>query len=70
MFSAPGSTNDPATSVFPRMELSDKSNPLTRPHTPLPSDLTPAENAVKRFSVKGNAVGACIRVWCADLGIE
>jgi hypothetical protein len=52
------------------MELSDKSNPLTRPHTPLPSDLTPAEHAVKRFSVKGNAVGGCIRVWSADLGIE
>ncbi|OAX36646.1 NAD(P)-binding protein [Rhizopogon vinicolor AM-OR11-026] len=49
------------------MELSDKSNPLTRPHTPLPSDLTPAEIAAKRFSVKGNAI---VTGGCGNLGIE
>lgn len=70
MSSAPAARNDFIGPIFPQMQLSDKSNPLTRPHATLPSGHTPAEHAVKRFSVKGNAIGGCIRVKCADLGIE
>ena len=70
MPSAPAARNDLISPIFPQMQLSDKSNPLTRPHSTLSSGHTPAEHAVERFSVKGNAIGGCIRVKCADLGIE
>jgi sorbose reductase len=51
------SRDDLTSRVLPQMILSDKSNPLTRPHTPLSSDLTVAEKVAARFSVQGNAIG-------------
>ncbi|KAG1760664.1 hypothetical protein EDD22DRAFT_954753 [Suillus occidentalis] len=63
----PASRDDLTSRVLPQMILSDKSNPLTRPHTPLPSELTVTEKAAARFSVKGNAI---VTGGCGNLGIE
>ncbi|KAG3229912.1 NAD(P)-binding protein [Suillus brevipes Sb2] len=63
----PASRDDLASRVLPQMILSDKSNPLTRPHIPLSSELTVAEKAAARFSVKGNAI---VTGGCGNLGIE
>jgi len=63
----PTSRDDLTSRVLPQMILSDKSNPLTRPYTPLPSDLTVAQRAAARFSVKGNAI---VTGGCGSLGIE
>lgn len=63
----PTSRDDLTSRVLPQMILSDKSNPLTRPYTPLSSDLTVAQRAVARFSVKGNAI---VTGGCGSLGIE
>ncbi|KAG2059572.1 NAD(P)-binding protein [Suillus hirtellus] len=63
----PTSRDDLTSRVLPQMVLSDKSNPLTRPYTPLSSDLTIAQRAAARFSVKGNAI---VTGGCGSLGIE
>lgn len=67
MGSTPTSRDDLTSRVLPQMILSDKSNPLTRPYTPLPSNLTVAQRAAARFSVKGNAI---VTGGCGSLGIE
>jgi sorbose reductase len=66
----PASRDDLTSRVLPQMILSDEHNPLTRPHAPLPSELTVAEKAAARFSVKGNAIGGYNRVKCTDLQIK
>ncbi|KAG2142443.1 hypothetical protein DEU56DRAFT_870667 [Suillus clintonianus] len=63
----PVSKDDLTSRVLPQMVLSERSNPLTRSHTPLSSDLTVAEKAAARFSVKGNAI---VTGGCGNLGIE
>ncbi|KAN0084394.1 hypothetical protein V8E55_007898 [Tylopilus felleus] len=60
---APKSTSrDELTSrTIPRMVLSERSDPLTRPLSPSPPNLTPAARAAWRSAVQGNAIvtGGC-----------
>ncbi|KAG1745298.1 hypothetical protein EDB19DRAFT_1894482 [Suillus lakei] len=63
----PASRDDITSPLFPHMVLSNKSNTLTMPYTPLSSDFTVAEKAAARFSVKGNAI---VTGGCGNLGIE
>lgn len=50
------SREDLTARVLPKMTLSSESNPLTAPLPMLSSDLSPAERALARFQVEGNAV--------------
>jgi len=43
--------------IIPEMVLSDDANPLTAP-LPSTNDLQPADRAIKRFAVEGNAISA------------
>ncbi|KAF9225981.1 NAD(P)-binding protein [Gyrodon lividus] len=52
--------------VLPQMTLSERFNPLTRPLSPPPPDLTPVERAVRRFAVQGNAI---VTGGCGNLGL-
>lgn len=47
--------------ILPQMVLSEGSNPLTRPLSPPPPNLTPAERAAWRFTIRGNAIGKQLR---------
>ncbi|KAF8551828.1 NAD(P)-binding protein [Imleria badia] len=42
--------------ILPQIVLSEASNPLTRPLTPPPPNLTPVERATWRFTIRGNAI--------------
>ncbi|KAH7887049.1 hypothetical protein F5I97DRAFT_1872722 [Phlebopus sp. FC_14] len=64
---APVSRDDLTSRQLPQMTLSNPSNPLTRPLTPPPADLSPAERAARRFAVQGNAI---ITGGCGNLGLE
>ncbi|EGO03764.1 hypothetical protein SERLA73DRAFT_175392 [Serpula lacrymans var. lacrymans S7.3] len=56
MAPAPANRDDLKTRILPQMTLSEGSNPLTSPFPPLPKDLLPAEKAIRRFAVEGNAI--------------
>lgn len=57
MAPAPTSRDGLTSRILPQMMLSEGSNPLTRPLSPPPLDLTPTERATWRFTIQGNAIG-------------
>ncbi|KAH0835894.1 hypothetical protein J3R83DRAFT_9787 [Lanmaoa asiatica] len=60
------SRDDLVNRVLPHMILSEERNPLTRPLSPPPPNLTSAERATWRFTVRGNAI---VTGGCGNLGL-